>query len=294
MKLNTLCLAAAMSASALSAQAAENGNTQYSPGASQFFAGGMPPYTGFYLVMQTSYFSSDRTNDKNGDRIPIDFEVKAIAETFRFLYISDIEIAKADLFFQLVVPVVHLDMTVPYTQDKSTALADITVSTGLAWHPDQHNTFVAGLDVSMPTGQYDVSELASVGTNHWSFQPTLAYHYLDPEGFEFGAAARLIVNTENPDTDYTTGNELVVDYAIGWNIDKFRIGAVGYYLQQLTDDEGPGVAADGHRGKGFAIGPSLTYNLKPGLQLSASWQHDVVAENRAQGNTVWVNFATKF
>lgn len=294
MKLNRFWLAAVISATALTAQAAENGITQYSPGSAQFFAGGMPPFPGFYFVSQTSYFSADRTNDSNGDRTPVDIKVKALAETLRFLYISDIDVAGADVWAQLVVPVVHLDMSLPFGNDKSTALADITVSGGLAWHPDRYNTFVAGIDIAAPTGGYDVSELANVGTNHWSFQPTLAYHYSDPEGLEFAGAARLIINTENQDTDYTSGNELVIDYAVGWNFDKLRVGAVGYYLQQFTDDSGPTAPADGKRGKGFAIGPSLTYSFNPGMQLSASWQHDVVAENRLQGDTVWVNFATKF
>ncbi|MCI9868370.1 transporter [Rhizobium skierniewicense] len=294
MKLKTCWLAAVVSATALSAQAAENGNTQYSPGSAQFFAGGMPPFPGFYFVSQISYYSADRTNDSNGDRIPIDFKVKALAETSRFLYISDINIAGADVWGQLVVPVVHLDMSLPFGHDKSTALADIIVSGGLAWHPDRYNTFVAGLDIAMPTGSYDVSELANIGTNHWSVQPTVAYHYTDPEGFEFGGVARVIFNTENTDTDYTSGNELVIDYALGWNFDKLRVGAVGYYLQQLTDDSGPTAPADGKRGKGFAVGPSLTYSFNPGMQLGVSWQHDVVAENRSQGDIFWVNFATKF
>ncbi|WP_113447770.1 transporter [Rhizobium cremeum] len=295
MKFRKFGLAAALSATALcQVQAAENGNTQYSPGSAQFFAASIPPYPGLYFLSQTNYFTADRTNDSNGDRVPIDFEVKALAETFRFLYVSDIEIGGAQLWGQLVVPVVHLDMSLPFGDDTTLGLADVTTSVGLAWHPDRNNTFVVGVDVALPTGQYDASDIANIGVNHWSVQPTLGYHYLDPQGLEVGATARLIFNTENTDTDYTSGTEFVLDYAVGWNFDKWRVGAVGYYLQQISDDSGPGVAADGHRGKGFAIGPSISYSFNPGMQVSASWQHDVFAENRAQGNAVWVNFATKF
>ncbi|SIQ33899.1 Uncharacterized conserved protein [Rhizobium sp. RU35A] len=276
------------------AQAAENGNTQYSPGAPQFFAGGIPPFPGLYFLSQTSYFTADRTNDSDGDRIPIDFKVRAAAETLRFLYVSDVKVGDAQLWGQLVVPLVHLDLSLPFGEDKSTALADISSSIGLVWHPDQKQAFIVGVDVAMPTGQYDTSDIANIGVNHWSFQPTIGYHYTDPQGLEIGTTARLIFNTKNTDTDYRSGTELVIDYAVGWNFGPWRLGAVGYYLQQLTDDTGPGAAADGHRGRGFAIGPSVTYTFNPGLQVSASWQHDLVAENRAQGDTVWVNFATKF
>ncbi|WP_284777889.1 transporter [Agrobacterium sp. lyk4-40-TYG-31] len=295
MNFKTIGFTAALSVTALcSVQAAENGNTQYSPGSSQFFAAGIPPYSGFYFVTQTSYFNSDRLNDSNGNKIPIDFEVKALAETFRFLYVSDLELGGATLWSQLVVPVVHLDMSLPFVEDKATSLADISATVGLAWHVDKYSTFAAGVDIAMPTGGYHVSELANVGLNHWSIQPSAGYHYTDPQGLEAAALARLIFNTKNTDTDYRSGTELVIDYAVGWNIEKWRVAAVGYYLQQLSDDTGPGVAADGHRGNSFAIGPSLTYSFNPGMQLSASWQHDLIAENRAQGNTMWVNFATKF
>lgn len=295
MKFRKFGLAAALSATTLcQAQAAENGNTQYSPGSPQFYAASMPPYPGLYFLSQTNYFTADRTNDSNGDKVPIDFEVKALAETLRFLYVSDTRIGSAQVWGQLVVPVVHVDTSLPFGEDTALGLADITTSVGLAWHPDRKNSFVVGLDVALPTGKYDVSDIANIGTHHWSVQPTVGYHYSDPQGLEVATTARLIFNSENTETDYTSGTEFVLDYAVGWNIDKWRIGAVGYYLEQLEDDDGTAVAADGHRGKGFAIGPSLTYSVNPGMQFSASWQHDVFSENRAQGDAVWVNFATKF
>jgi len=276
------------------AQGAENGNTQYAPGASQFFAGAIPPFGGLYFLSQTSYFSADRVNDSHGKEVPIDFHVKAAAETLRFLYVSDVNIGGAQLWGQLVVPMINLDLSSAFAKDKSFGLGDTTATVGLAWHPDRAQTFVLGVDVAMPTGSYNQTAFANTGLNHWSVQPTLGYHYFDPQGFEAGAAARVIFNTENDATNYRTGDEFVLDYAVGWNFGPVKVGATGYYLNQFTDDSGPGVAADGHRGQGFAIGPSLTYSFNPGMQLSASWQHDVFAENRAQGDAGWLNFATKF
>lgn len=287
---STLILGAAVDV----AGAAENGNTQYAPGSAQFFAGQIPPYPGLYFLSQTSYFKASQTNDGNGDALPVDFDARAVAETMRFLYVSDLEVAGAKVWGQLVVPIVHLDLSVPFASDSNFGLGDVIGAGGLAWYLDQKQTLIFGVDVAMPTGLYDSNDFPTIGLNHWSFQPTIGYHYSDPQGFELGTTARIIFNTKNTDTDYKTGNELVIDYAIGWNFGKFRLGAVGYYLQQLTDDTGPTAAPDGHRGKAFAIGPSLTYSFNPALQVSASWQHDVMAENRAKGDTIWVNFATKF
>lgn len=294
-KVSGVLLCAALSGTAISgAWAAENGNTQYSPGSAQFFAGGVPPFPGLYFLSQTSYFNADRTNDADGNERPIPFEVQSVAETMRFLYVSPVEIAGAKLWTQLVIPVVHLDLTIPVASDTQLGLADISGTIGLAWHTKGKHAFLAGLDIAGPTGKYSADDAINIGLNHWSFQPTIGYHYKDPKGLELGTTARLIFNTENHDTDYTSGTELVVDYAVGWNIDKWRLGAVGYYLQQLTDDSGPRVSDDGNRGMAFAIGPSLSYSFNPGFELSGSWQHDVVTQNRSQGDTFWFNVAKKF
>lgn len=277
--IRTLMATTLLSLGCLSAgHAAENGNTQYSPGSSQFFAGAIPPFEGLYVLSQTSYYSSTRSNDGNGHALPIDFKIKAAVETLRFVYVSDVHIGGAQLWGQFVMPLVHLNLSTAFGSDKTTAFADATTSVGLAWHPDQMSTYVLGVDVGVPIGNYDKNALTTGGLNHWSVQPTLAYHYSDPHGLELGAAARFIFNSENTDTHYKSGDEFVLDYAVGWNFDKFRIGAVGYYLKQFTDDTGPNVAADGHRGEGLAIGPSVAYSFTPALQLSASWQHDIVAK----------------
>ncbi|WP_237152229.1 SphA family protein [Oryzibacter oryziterrae] len=276
------------------ATAAENGNTQYAPGASQFFAGAVPPYEGLYFLSQSSYYTSSRLNDGNGREIPIDFNVNVGAETLRFLYVSPIKIGGAQVWGQVVLPLLNLDLSTAFASDRKLGLADATITGGLAWHPDPFQSFVLGLDVALPTGSYHAGDLANTGLNHWSVQPTVGYHYFDPQGLDLGAAARLIFNSENEATNYRSGTELVVDYAFGWNFDQVKVGATGYFLKQLSDDHGPGVAADGHRGEGLAIGPSLTYSFNPGTQISASWQHDVLAENRSQGDAIWVNFATSF
>jgi len=277
-----------------SAMAAENGNTQYAPGASQFYSGAIPPFEGLYFLSQTSYYWADRTNDGKGHEIPIDLDAKAMVETLRFLYVSDIHLGSAQVWGQLIVPLVHLDISNSFGHGVDNNVGDISTTLGLSWHLDQKQAIVMGVDLAMPTGTYDKNSFANTGVNHWSVQPTAAYHYSDPEGLEVAVSARLIFNTKNTDTDYRTGNEFIFDYAAGWNIGKVRLGAVGYYIKQFTDDTGPGVASDGHRGEGLAVGPSFTYNFTPGLNVSASWQHDVVAKNRGEGNNLWVNLATKF
>ena len=295
MHLKKIALALGLSTAMLCpAMAAENGNSQASLGSAQFFAGAFPPYPGVYFLSQTSIYSSNRLNDGNGNKIPINFKVTSVAEALRFLYVTPVEIAGGRLITQLVVPLVSLDVTTPAGTARRFSLADMVGTFGISWNLDRKNAVVLGMDIAAPTGAYDAANAASPGLNHWSFQPTVGYHYSDPEGLEFGITSRLVFNTRNDATGYTNGNEWAVDYAIGWNFDKLRVGAVGYYYQQFTNDTGPGAPADGHRGRAFALGPSLSYAFSQKLQVSASWQHEFVAENRAQGDAVWINLATSF
>ena len=272
--------------------AAENGNIQFAPGSTQFYAGGIPPYPGFYLLSQGTYRHAPDTTDGNGDSVPIDFDLKVYTETLRLLYVPGVKLGEYELWGQIVLPIVHLKAELPFTSDSTTGLADSVLGVGAVRYINKKNTFAFGVDFGLPTGTYDDDESLNVGLNYWSIQPTLTYKYLDRAGLEVSLAARTIFSTENTDTKYTTGNQFVLDYAAGWHFNKIRVGATGYYLQQFSDDDGDGVV-DGNRRKGFSIGPSATYSFNPGLHVGVLWQHDVSAENAAKGNTFGLNFATK-
>lgn len=285
-----LCLAA------WSTWAAENGNTQYGLGASQFYGGLMAPEPGLYGLSQTSYYFADRLNDKNGNRIPVDFDVKAAVETLRFLGVTDVDIAGGNLWFQGVLPyMVDLNASAGPFSDSRGGIADIVAATGLHWQAGPHS-FLLGLDVAMPTGSYDAQRLSNPGLNHWSVQPAAGYHYLDFQNptWELGLAARYIHNFENHDTNYTSGDEFNIDYAIGYNFGKLRVGMTGYFLKQLEDDKGPGVGSDGNRGQVFAMGPSINWKFTQFMEVNLAYQKEFFVRNRAAGNTIWLNATLPF
>ncbi|WP_435171241.1 SphA family protein [Falsirhodobacter sp. 1013] len=292
------CAVAALTAALLpvAGKAAENGNTQYSPGSSGFYSGAIPPVQGLYALSQTSYYSADRLTDDNGDRLPVSFGADVKVETLRLLGVTGWEAAGGKVWWQLVMPVIlDMDISAGSHGGSTSGLSDVLVAGGLAWHSGAH-TYVFGIDVALPTGDYDPGRLANAGLNHWSIQPTFGYHYLDvtDPAWEVAIGVRYLKNFENSDTDYTSGDELVIDYAAGYNFGSFRAAVSGYLLEQLTDDEGPNVASDGNRGKGVAIGPSLNYTFANHALLGISWQKEIETESRPQGDTWQISFATRF
>ncbi len=274
-------------------RAAENGNIQYSPGSSQFFAGATPPYPGLYLASHTSVYRADELTDGRGNKLPVDFKVKGLFETLRLVGVTDTKILGGTLWGQLVVPVaLDLDTRVGGFSDSRRGAGDVVFGTALAWFRDR-NTYIVGLDVGLPTGRYDATRLANPGNNYWSLQPVLGYHYLDPQGWEFGTTFRYIFSTQNRDTDYTTGQQIVVDYAAGYHIGRSRIGAVGYVLKQTTDDKVAGSNNNGNRVQGVGIGPSYTFAFSPATQVSVAYMKEYKAENRSQGDSVWLHLTAK-
>lgn len=292
------CLAGAVPAMmATPVFSSENGNTQYGLGSSQFYAGAIPPFAGTFAMFQTTQYSADKLKDGNGKDIPAGFKVDVLVETSRLIRVTETKVAGGDLWFQMVAPYVIDQKTQLFGgQDSRGGLADVTLTAGLHWQRGP-NSYVFGLDTVAPTGSYDAHRLTNPGLNHWSLQPVLGYHYVDMQqpGWEVGTATRYIVNFENEDTHYRSGQELVVDYAAGYNFNRnLRLGVTGYWLKQLTDDKGSGVADDGNRGQALAFGPSINWRFNTGSELSVSYQKETHVKNRAEGANLWLNFATRF
>jgi hypothetical protein len=64
-----------------------------------------------------------------------------------------------------------------------------------------------------PTGGYDINEQVNLGRNYWSFDTVGAATWLHTAtGSEVSVAPGIMLNTENDDTDYTTGAEFHVDF----------------------------------------------------------------------------------
>lgn len=295
--------AAALAASCLgapAAQATETGVPTYPPGVAKFDTAAFPRYPGLYLQFQSSYSSANRLNDTNGDQLPFDFRSRVAAEAIRFIYVYEGQIAGATAVSQVITPFLSLDVELDTGgfgfDERRLSLGDVTVSPLiLDWKLDERNYISLGLDLVLPTGSYSTSRNVNVGKNYFAAQPVVGYKYVDPNGLEAGALARLSFNGENPDTDYKSGTEFTIDYAVGWNMGQWKPGLVGFYYKQIADDKRAGVTVgDGNRGESFGIGPSVTYTFPDHSFLRASVIAETSAKNKSQGASLSVDYAFKF
>ncbi|MGS0758687.1 transporter, partial [Roseateles sp. GG27B] len=81
---------------------------------------------------------------------------------------------------------------------------------------------------------------------------------MDPKGLNADAKAMWTFNFNNKASDYKSGQELIVDYALGWGFGNgLTVGVGGYLYRQLNDDSSRGATVANNKGRALAIGPSI-------------------------------------
>jgi hypothetical protein len=146
-----------------------------------------------------------------------------------------------------------------------------------------------GTLLNIPIGPWSKDSDTNLSFNHWGLDTTAAVTWLDPKiGLELSSAAGFTFNWENPGTDYTTGNEFHVEWALVQHFSKtFALGVAGYHYQQVTGDSGAGATLGDFKGLVTALGPVLTYSFALGkIPVSTQWSyfHEFDVENRREGD----------
>lgn len=309
-KLSCASAVAACAMATTQASATEAAFGRYIPGI--FAAPGVgivPPVPGVYWQSSTLYYHGSASKDI---QIPIggstQFGLKGdyVAQSFTGLWVPDIKLddnLTLAVSFTLPFGYMHAGVNLGSFEvtDNDGGLGDIMFGPILGWHSASGTTFAsASLRIFAPTGSYDAKAIANIGTNYWTFSPTLSFTTINPNnGLEFDITGGIDINTKNPATDYTSGAMAHVDAAILQNFNKqFAAGIFGSILYQFQDDSGPNAdALDGFKGRSFSIGPVLKYTAgteaKP-INVSLSWAPEFSVKNRMKGNGFYLNVSGKF
>jgi len=182
---------------------------------------------------------------------------------------------------------------------------DITlIPAMLAWkEPDSPWQFNAVLPIYMPTGNYQVGRLGNTGLNYWTFDPIFGVVYSNAKsGFNALLNTGFAINTENPDTNYKSGNLLHFDGAIQQILPVGKglmtLGAEGFYFQQVSCDSGSGATLGCFKGRTAGLGPVIGY-IQPfskteSLVLEFKWLFEMDVKNRLDGDYIWLKAVYKF
>ncbi len=275
------------------------GGDHYPNGAEDFLVGMAPP-PGFYLVDYNYFYFSHEFKDNSGDTInkgPLDdFSLRVYANVLRFIYITKFRILKANYGAHIFIPWVEVNANCKGFHVHKKGLGDIIIDPFiLTWH-SKYIHAVFGIDIYVPTGEYDKYRPINIGKNFWTFEPVFALTFLPTKNFSLSFKFMYDFNTTNNDwinpatgkeTSLKPGQEFHFDYALGYSPAKWiRVGITGYYYYQTTDDEVDGKDIENNRGKAFAIGPGIKINYKRFMLVLKS-QYEFGVKNRPSGKNVW-------
>lgn len=271
------------------ARATEGGGSAYPYGLNTV-ATGILPKPGHYLYVYNSYYTAKETTTNEGEASPLPFDVNVRAHTLRYLGVHPTaKVFGGSVGWLVAQPFLIGDASIGPREQYDSGFADAALGLMLGWHkPTRHS--MAGFDLHVPNGSYDKGNLFNPGRNYWA--TTLYYAITAPFGGRYDAnlRANLTLNDENPDTSYRSGHEVGADYSFNFRVTpKSFLGLNGYWHQQVTDDEidGRPVPVDGRRLRVFSYGPQVGYRGN-GWGISAKWQHEELARNKAEGDKYWL------
>ncbi len=292
------------------ALADEGGGSIWIPG--QFASWAASPNPVGWQVQTTSYFSrASQTGDnvaaRGGNRVSGRVEVQGY-DYITPGYTFETPVLGAQLYLGATMSYGWMDTSVSAVltrrrgktsetavDETAWGFSDITPFASLKWQfgaDNAHNVMVYATG-NVPTGYYNPDSLAAVSAGHWAADAGLAYTWEGSGGLEFSITAGATYNFMNPTTLYRSGVDGHVEVGATWTLaEPFYIGAVGYLLNQLTDDEGAPADLGGHRSRVAGVGPQLGWSFRAGkvnVDVNLRGYAEFAAQNRPEGWNAWLS-----
>lgn len=283
--LTLTALAAALAAAP--ALASESGSDNIGPGADGFFVAPLDvdslPAHLFAFSVYTNRYTADEFGALPG------FDAKVTALVPRIDYLSPVKVLGGRLGVYVNLPQIKQEVTIAGfgVQDEESGQGDITVAPAILWGKGKNLSIAAALEITKPTGAYDVARLANTSTNYTTYKPVIPVTWQPSDKLEVSGKFTYSFNQTNPDTDYRSGRIAHVDYSLSYQaLSHLHVGVNGYFLKQLSDDTVSGVGI-GNRGQASAIGPALHFTFLKYASAELRWEKEFGVENRPKGTNVW-------
>jgi len=250
-------------------------------------AASLPP-PGKYLKNFNVFVMADEMVDKDGNDLPIGFDVLAYVNCTQYIWVTDKKFLGGDYLFDFLIPIWAADVEIAAQNQHlhGYGFGDLILEPfGLAWHGPRYDAVIAA-GVIIPTGD----QTLPIGTyDQWtgliSFGATA--YFDDKKTWSACILNRVEFNTKDRTAQYTRGPDFHFEWGIGksYMIEKVMldVGAAGYCQWQIADDKGSpwvvdnitGLAAPGDKGK-----PDTAYGVGPEVQAFFT-EHKIMVNARA-------------
>jgi len=289
------------------AKAAEAATVPYLKGYKDFYSGVVPAEPGLYISDAEIFYTGDINKTVIGGRVSLGLHEDLVANAFSPTVVTSYKFLGGTYAFNVSIPIAYVYGSANVSgfnashskTDSVFNIGDITLTPViLAWDAGNFHWNVA-MSVIAPTGEYQKGALAFTGLNYWTFLPQAALTWFNPAtGWNVSGAVAYSINTENHATNYQSGDDFDLDWAVGKQVSRaWNIGLVGYYMQQVTGDSGSGAVLGANEASVWALGPGVSYGTLVGhlpMSFIAKWTHEIQATRTFGGDTVTVATSFKF
>ena len=279
------------------ARATEGGNQEYPLGVNTVLPGLLPPPGHAAFLDYFQFYSAPIVTDGNGRKIPANFHLNLEVEAGRVLYSWPVDFGDFGITSGAVVQVENASLHVDGESDGRLALADTLLQPIILGYNSPDHTLFAWVDADiwLPTGQFSTKDLFNIGLNRVEVAPSAAVTWFPNQRIQASLFATFEIPFKDRATQYLSGKSIDFDYGLDYQPvsrwKRFHVGVGGYAFQQVTPDRINGALYNGgNYGRVVAIGPQLRYDWPMG-GIVLKWQHEFAAENRTQGDVIWLQTA---
>jgi hypothetical protein len=280
----------------LNANATENGLISYPVGVNTVLDGVLPQPGATQFYNYTLYYNANKFAGSSGESLIPGFHLNTFADAPRAIHTWGTMKGPFTLSSGAIVPFIYLHASTPAGTGNRTALGDIILEPWLIGYSNPSHSFFAffATDVAVPSGAYSPNRIANTGLNTYALMPYLSLTWFPTPAVEISTTSLVEINSPNSATHYHSGAVAVLDYLVGYSLNKqVQVGVQGYFLKQFSDDtvNGAPVPGGGFRGQAVAIGPQLRYMWSQTSGIVFKYQHEFAVRNRSQGDKVWMELS---
>ena len=293
-----------------SSNAEEGGTGHYLPGSAATLVDVAPSQSGWVIQPLYLYYDAEFDGTKTvpvGGLVSTGLDVRVDAITIGGVYSAETKVFGATYSAGVYVPFVWMDVTGTvenFSQnDRESGLSDVAIIPAvLVWKTGSWQYDVA-FPIYAPTGDYEAGQLANLGLNYWTFDPTFGLVYGNTEtGLNASLHAGITFNTENNDTDYDSGSvlhaEVSIQQLIPSKVGIFGFGLNAFLYEQISDDSGNGATNGSFRSHSIGIGPVLDYIVPTETNgtfvFELKWLPELDTHNKVEGDFIWAKAGWQF
>lgn len=228
---------------------------------------------GTYFLTYSSVYTADETTDKSGSPVKKDFGLTSAQELLRLCYYSPDFVATA------LVPFGFMDIN--SLNQNASGPGDINLGAGY-FLPFKQVDILPMLFVEFPTGVYNSSKAANIGSNQYDIKPMI-FLYKSFGNFSLDAAVKYYFRLKNESTNVSPGDEVYVQCLLGYSVtDKFKFGpSINWMLSRDKEQNGAKVT-DSAR-ETLSAGADFYYRFS-WLSVTFTYLYDLYSENSTKGH----------